>query len=255
MATACCSGICAASTPSAGTASRILSREVPCLPWRGFWSQTPLGSSGLHHVPYAASPSTDVAHTEVTDHRIPRRPQNLSATAAKSEADHDLPRRESGGRDHRRARHLAQGARPRTLYARARRQDPEGRAAHRRPGRARCLDHRAQALRHDELWRGRGGGDPARPRRLSDVPADGGEPEAPRARPSRLAVLGGDLSAQRTRARAGRHLPPDRSRRLVAIHGRRGAAPPPARRPRGRACRRRTTRSTAATSPKRSSPL
>ena len=162
----------------------------------------------------------------------------------------------SGGRHHRRARDLAQGARPRILYARAWRQDPEGRAAHRRPGRPRRLDHRAQALRHDELWRGRGGGDPARPRGLSDVPADGGEPAAPRTRPPRLAVLGGNLSAQRPRARSRRHLPPDRSRRLVAIHGRRGAGRRPAQRRAARpACRPRTTRSTAATSPKRSSPL
>ena len=80
---------------------------------------------------------------------------------------------EPRGRDHRRARPLAEGARPRTVHARARRQDPEGCVAHRRPGRTRRLDHRTPALGHDELWRGRGGGDPARPRRLSDVPADG----------------------------------------------------------------------------------
>ena len=46
--------------------------------------------------------------------------------------------------------------------------------------------------------------------------------------------LGGDLSAERPRARSRRHLPPDRSRRLVAIHGRRGAGRRAAAGPRGR---------------------
>ena len=109
----------------------------------------------------------------------PRRVAERSCRCRRRSADHDLPRRAARGRDHRRARHLAQGARPRTLHARARRQDPGRRVAHRRPGGARRLDHRAQALRHDELWRGRGGGDPARPRRLPDVPADGREPRTP----------------------------------------------------------------------------
>ena len=36
----------------------------------------------------------------------------------------------------------------------------------------------------------------------------------------RLAVIGGDLSAERQGAGSRRHLPPDRSRRLVAVHGR-----------------------------------
>ncbi len=52
---------------------------------------------------------------------------------------------EPRGRDDRRARSLAEGARPRAVHARARRQDPEGRVAHRRAGGARCLDHRARA--------------------------------------------------------------------------------------------------------------
>ena len=53
--------------------------------------------------------------------------------------------------------------------------------------------------------------------------------------------------------RGGRGVPPDRPRRLVAIHGRRGARAPPraAARP---GSKRRATRSTAATSPARSSP-
>ena len=97
------------------------------------------------------------------------------------------------GRDDRRARPLAEGARPRTLHARARRQDPGGRVAHRRAGGARRVDHGAEALRHDELWRGRRGGDPARARRLPDVPADGREPRKGtadrRAWPSTAAVF------------------------------------------------------------------
>ena len=90
---------------------------------------------------------------------------------------------------------------PRALHARARRQDPEGRVAHRRAGGARRLDHGAAALRHDELWRGRGGGDPLGARRLPDVPADGREPQAARGGSSRLAVDRGDLSAERAAAR------------------------------------------------------
>ncbi len=161
----------------------------------------------------------------------------------------DKPR----GRDDRRARPLAEGARPRIVHARARRQDPEGRVAHRRPGRARRLDHRAPALGHDELWRGRGGGDPARARRLPDVPADGREPEAARGRPSRLAVVGGDLSAGRPRAGSRRTVPPDRSRRAPCNTWPTRSAPPPvgAARP---GSKPRATPSTAATSPRRSSP-
>ena len=143
-----------------------------------------------------------------------------SGRCRRRRADHDLPRREPRGGHDRRARHLAKGARPRIVHARAWRQDPQGRAAHRGSGRTRRLDHRAQALGHDELWRGRGGGDPARPRGLSNVSADGPEPEAARSRPPRLAVLGGDLSARRPGARSRRHLPPDRPRRVIAIHGR-----------------------------------
>ena len=45
----------------------------------------------------------------------------------------------------------------------------------------------------------------------------------------------GDLSAERPAARSRRGVPPDRSRRLVAIHGRRGEGAPPPARPRGRA--------------------
>ena len=78
------------------------------------------------------------------------------------------------------------------------------------------------ALRHDELWRGRGGGDPVGARRLPDVSADGREPEAARGGSSRLAVDGGDLSAERAAARSWRVLPADRPRGIVAIHGRRG---------------------------------
>ena len=85
------------------------------------------------------------------------------------------------------------------------------------------MDHGIAALWHDELWRGRGGGDPLGARRLYDVSADGREPEAARGRPPRLAVLGGDLSARWPAARSRRIVPPDRSRRLVAVHGRRGA--------------------------------
>ena len=126
------------------------------------------------------------------------------------------------GRDDRRAWRLAQGARPRTVHARARRQNPEGGDPHRCPGRTRRLDYGFAPLWHDELWRGRGGGDSARARRFSDVPADGREPEASRGRPSSLAVLGGDLSAGRAGPRDRRSVSPDRSCRLPAIHGRRG---------------------------------
>ena len=149
-------------------------------------------------------------------------------------ADHDLPRREARGRHHRRARHLAAGARPRLLHARARRQDPGRRAAHRRSGRARRLDHRAEALRHDELRRGRGGRDPARARRLPDVPADGRQPRKACRAPFAMAVIGGGLSAGRPAAADRRGVPPDRSRRLAAIHGRRGEGRRRSR-PRGRA--------------------
>ena len=47
------------------------------------------------------------------------------------------------GGEHRRPRLVAEDAAGRHLHARARRQDPRRRAAHRRPRRARCVDHRA----------------------------------------------------------------------------------------------------------------
>ena len=185
-----------------------------------------------------------------------RRVAERSSRCRRGGADHDLPRRAARGRDHRRARDLAQGARPRILYARAWRQDPERRAAHRRPGRPRRLDHRAQALRHDELWRGRSGGDPARPRGLSDVPADGGEPASATSpttapgRPRRKSFCP-TAACPKPATSSARPISPPRCNTWPTR-----SRPPPSTAAVARpACRPRTTRSTAATSPKRSLPL
>ena len=149
-------------------------------------------------------------------------------------ADHDLPRREARDRHDRRARHLAARARPRVLHARARRQDPARRLAYRRAGGARRLDHGAEALRHDELRRGRFGRDPARARRVPDVPADGRQHREAAGAAAAMAVERRGDAAERTPAAGRGGVPPDRSRRLVAIHGRRGEGGGGTR-PRGRA--------------------
>ena len=184
-----------------------------------------------------------------------RRAAERTRRCCRGRADHDLPRREARGRDDRRARHLAEGARPAALHARARRQDPARRVAHRRAGGARCLDHRAAALRHDELWRGRGRGDPPGARRFPDVPADGREPQAARSRAPRLAVDGGDLPAERQPPEAGevfRQTDLGASLQYMADEERRRrAAKGAAARP---GSKRRATPSIAATSPARSSP-
>ena len=58
------------------------------------------------------------------------------------------------------------------LQEEPRRQNPARHHAHRGAGGARCLDHRARALRHHELRRGGAVGDRLRARRLSGLPAD-----------------------------------------------------------------------------------
>src|SRR5579875_3748777 len=164
-----------------------------------------------------------------------RRRAERSRQHRRRRADPDLQRRDARGPDDRRARAVAEGARPRILPARARRQDPARRAAHRRAGRPRRLDHGARGLGHDAVRRGRGGGDPAGPRRLPDVPADGREPCPARPAAAAMAVKRGRLSAGGAGARGRRDLPPERSGRRAAIHGRRGARRRLSRRPQGRA--------------------
>ena len=152
---------------------------------------------------------------------------------------------------------LAKALDPQLFHARAWRQDPERRAANRGAGRPRRLDHGAAALWHDELWRGRGSGDPAGAGRVSDVSADGRQPQAARSGSPRLAVDGSHLSAEWAAAGSRRSLPANRPRRIVAIHGRRGARRRPPL-PMGAAARRVSKRPAtpfiAATSLARSSP-
>ncbi len=93
-----------------------------------------------------------------------------------------------------------------------------------------------EALWHDELRRGRGGVDPARARRVPDVPADGRQHREAAGTAAAMAVERRSHAAERPPAAGRRRVPPDRSRRLAAIHGRRGEGGVRAR-PRGRARR------------------
>ena len=105
------------------------------------------------------------------------------------------------GREHRRPRLVAEDAARRPVHARARRQDPRRRAAHRGSRRARCLDHRAATPRHDALRRCRAPTRSASPPRASrsircsptSIAAHEHEYRA-------LAVEHRDLPAQRPRA-------------------------------------------------------
>ena len=129
---------------------------------------------------------------------------------------------------------------------------PVGRAAHRRAGRARRLDHRARKLRHDELRRGAPrAAIRLRPRRLPDVSADGRHSsrstQADYARwPSSAAVY--LPNGRPPRARRDVRARPISRRTLQYMADEEKAAA--AQRPGRRACRRRATRSTAATSPR-----
>ncbi len=114
--------------------------------------------------------------------------------------------------------------------------DPRRRAAHRDPGRARCVDHRAAPPRHDALRRCRRAGDPVRRRGVLGLSAAGGLDRLARARVSPLAVQHGDLPAGRTRAEIGRKIRAGRPGAHVAIHGRSG--PRRRGRPAGGAARR-----------------
>ena len=94
----------------------------------------------------------------------------------------------------------------RQLHARPQRHDSRGPPAHGGSGGARCLDPGASALRHHELRRRRGVGDPLRARRLrgahrhGDVPAGQG-----RGLPA-LAAEHRDLSSRRRPLREGDRL-------------------------------------------------
>ena len=154
--------------------------------------------------------------------------------------------------EHRRSRLVAEDTAGRHLHARARRQDPRRRAAHRHPSRARCVDHRAAAPRHDALRRCRVVSrsatparasrcircSPSRSRRTSTNTGAGNPTPRSFCPADRVPQCRGEIRAVRSGAHA-------------AIHGRSG--PRRRARPRGRAARRRTMRSIAATSRARSS--
>ena len=148
---------------------------------------------------------------------------------------------------------VAEGIARRPVHARARRQDPRRRAAHRGAGRARRLDHRAAPPRHDALRRCRAPGDPLRRARASRCIRCWPR-RSPRTRheyrrwPSNAAIF---LPNGRV-PNAGRKLRADRPGAHAAIHGRPGRAPP-ARGSRWPGWPPRTTRSIAATSRARSS--
>ena len=152
--------------------------------------------------------------------------------------------------EHRRPRLVAEIAAGRPLHARARRQDPRRRAAHRDPGRARRLDHRAGTPRHDALRRRRALCDPLRGRGLRGVSA------ARHARSPRTSTNTGAGSPTRRsscpatacRGRARSSCSPT-SRARCSSWPTRTAPPVPIAR---RGCARRTMRSTAATSRARS---
>ena len=82
-----------------------------------------------------------------------------------------------------------------TLRLRIRRPDPGRRPAHRRPGRARRLDRRARAARHDDVRRCRFGRVPLRERRVFCSPADGREPRRPCQRIPPLGIEPGRFSS------------------------------------------------------------
>ena len=120
------------------------------------------------------------------------------------------PPRRRHGREHRRPRLVAEGVPRRPVHARARRQNPRRRAAHRDPRRARRLDHRAAPPRHDALRRGRRAGDPFRRRGVLGLSAAGHLDRLARARISPLAVQHRDLPAERPRAEGRRQIRADR---------------------------------------------
>ena len=107
-----------------------------------------------------------------------RRAAARSGQCRRCRADPDPPGRRHG-REHRRARLVAEEPPRRPVHARARRQDPRRRAAHRGARGARCLDHRAAPPRHDALRRCRRVGDPFRRRGIRGVSA-AGEARSPR---------------------------------------------------------------------------
>ena len=120
-------------------------------------------------------------------------------------------------------------------------------AAYRRAGRAGELDRGAAPLGHHVVRRRRARRDPFRPRRLPGLSVLPRDHRVETARDRSLSIHRRDLPARRRAAAGGFDLQTGRPRAHPAIHGGRRNAPPPV--PDGRpGCRRRTTRSTAATS-------
>ncbi len=121
--------------------------------------------------------------------------------------------------EHCRSRLVAEIPARRHLHARTRRDDPRRRAAHRHPRRARRLDHRAAAPRHDALCRRGILCNPLRRRGLRGLSAACHLDRLARARVPPLAVQHRDLPAERPRAEVRRQVRAIRPVTHAAIHG------------------------------------
>ena len=184
-----------------------------------------------------------------------RCPAERSRRCRRCRADHDLPRREGGGRDDRRPRPLAKGARSRSSFMREHGgKIPKGVLRTVVPA---APDAWITALRRygtmsfgevaEAAIRLARDGFPMYPLMAASLKRHEADH---RAWPSTAA----DLSAEWAATGSRRSLPANRPRRIVAIHGRRGTRRCLSAAAR-RVSKRPATPSIAATSPARSSPL